>query len=361
MSIELIRELLQSQNVTVLAAHQSEDMAELIAAVKENTQTANANAMRRLRFQKEVIDEICQLIKGDLQPSSTIRTALPIEIKVTVALSFNASGSFQASAGDICGIAQHAIHCSIHQVTEALYARRMHFINFPMTREAQTRRALVFSRIANFPNVQGAIDCTHIAQKVPLQNPEVFRNRKGFHSLNVQLIVDHNQIIMTPEGHGWMLRDKRYGLASWLMSPLRNPITEAEKRYNESHIAIRNIVKKAIGVLKQRFKCLDHSSGSLLYHPNQVPEFIVVCCMLHNLAIRRGHQMPDGSAALPPEGGEAEEPEGEEQEEEEAWEDNQPGDEAMVPQPPHKRPEIPRESYATAKLLCQQHINECFA
>uniref|UniRef100_UPI00398F80E6 uncharacterized protein n=1 Tax=Pristiophorus japonicus TaxID=55135 RepID=UPI00398F80E6 len=50
MSIDLIRELIQaiaglSENIAALAARQSEDLAELIAAVRENTRTTNANAL----------------------------------------------------------------------------------------------------------------------------------------------------------------------------------------------------------------------------------------------------------------------------------------------------------------------------
>ena len=42
----------------------------------------------------------------------------------------------------------------------------------------------------------GAIDCTHIPVLSPGgDNAEVFRNRKGYFSLNVQAICDANRII----------------------------------------------------------------------------------------------------------------------------------------------------------------------
>ena len=48
-----------------------------------------------------------------------------------------------------------------------------------------------FYRRAGFPGVIGAIDCTH----VPITNPggengELFRNRKGYCSINVQVVCD---------------------------------------------------------------------------------------------------------------------------------------------------------------------------
>ena len=41
-----------------------------------------------------------------------------------------------------------------------------------------------------FPNVIGAVDCTHIRLKRPSgPNEADFVNRKGFHSLNVQVLM----------------------------------------------------------------------------------------------------------------------------------------------------------------------------
>ena len=40
---------------------------------------------------------------------------------------------------------------------------------------------------SGIPNVIGFIDGTHIAIKAPIKNPEVYVNRKKFHSLNVQV------------------------------------------------------------------------------------------------------------------------------------------------------------------------------
>lgn len=53
-----------------------------------------------------------------------------------------------------------------------------------------------FYQKRNFPGVIGAIDCTH----VPIQNPggdtgELYRNRKGYFSINVQLLCDHKLTI----------------------------------------------------------------------------------------------------------------------------------------------------------------------
>ena len=46
-----------------------------------------------------------------------------------------------------------------------------------------------FYRMRQFPNVIGAIDCTHIRIQSPNSNiGEKFRNRKGYFSINVQAV-----------------------------------------------------------------------------------------------------------------------------------------------------------------------------
>lgn len=53
-----------------------------------------------------------------------------------------------------------------------------------------------FYQVANFPGAIGAIDCTHIAVQSPSgDQAELFRNRKSWHSLNVQVICDHKLLI----------------------------------------------------------------------------------------------------------------------------------------------------------------------
>ena len=41
--------------------------------------------------------------------------------------------------------------------------------------------------IIGFPGVIGAIDCTHLRLIAPTNNPEDYINRKGNHSINVQV------------------------------------------------------------------------------------------------------------------------------------------------------------------------------
>jgi hypothetical protein len=81
------------------------------------------------------------------------------------------------------------------------------------------------------------------------------------------------------------------------MTPLRTPITPAERRYNKCHIKTRNIVERTIGILKSRFGIL---ASKLRYQPYTVGNIVVACCILHNVAILHNEHfdyVPDPQAA----------------------------------------------------------------
>lgn len=62
------------------------------------------------------------------------------------------------------------------------------YVNFPQRRNDLMENIRLFYDIPHFPNISGCIDNTHICIANPGgENAEVFRNRKGRFSLNVQV------------------------------------------------------------------------------------------------------------------------------------------------------------------------------
>lgn len=92
--------------------------------------------------------------------------------------------------GDLRGISQQSCSLIIKTVS-ILFAEQLGgLIRFPETEEQQQENITRFWNVAHFPGVAACLDCTHI----PISNPggenaEVFRNRKGFFSLNVQVCL----------------------------------------------------------------------------------------------------------------------------------------------------------------------------
>uniref|UniRef100_UPI00398ECDCE putative nuclease HARBI1 n=1 Tax=Pristiophorus japonicus TaxID=55135 RepID=UPI00398ECDCE len=233
----------------------------------------------RLRFRKDLVTELRYLLQADLEPPTRVKTALSVAAKVTIALKFYATGSFQGTTADISNISQFAVPCSICQVTDALYKDQ---------READGAVNWL-CQDSGLPQGSGRHRLhPHRIEGAAKQSRELPK-LKGYHSLNVQLVCDHRGQIMAVdarylgsshdafilrqilpgvfelpnEGHGWFLGDKGYPLCTWLRTPLRNPTNPAQQSYNESHAATRGIIEQTITILKHRFHCLDCSGGAL--------------------------------------------------------------------------------------------------
>ncbi|KAL2092826.1 hypothetical protein ACEWY4_012624 [Coilia grayii] len=107
---------------------------------------------------------------------------------------------------------------------------------------------------------------------------EAMEFRKGYHSINVQIVCDanysifnlvarwpgstHDARILTESQlsnifeaggiNGILLGDSGYPLKRWLMTPIVAPRTQQEQRYNTIHATTRSTVERCIGVLKRR-------------------------------------------------------------------------------------------------------------
>uniref|UniRef100_A0A3Q3E7W9 DDE Tnp4 domain-containing protein n=1 Tax=Labrus bergylta TaxID=56723 RepID=A0A3Q3E7W9_9LABR len=130
-------------------------------------------------------------------------------------------------------------------VLEAIISLSPSHIQFPYSIAKQAEIKQGFHAIAAFPNKIGAIDCTHIAIKGPSNKEFNYVNRKGFHSINVQIICDATLLLLnnssvgvrhqeTAVQDGWPIEDQGYPLKPWLMTPLANPRTHQEQNYNRA-------------------------------------------------------------------------------------------------------------------------------
>nr|XP_015840125.1 PREDICTED: putative nuclease HARBI1 [Tribolium castaneum] len=215
--------------------------------------------------------------------------------------------------GSSSRISQSARSKAIHEVTAALVEVAPQFIRFPSAAEypavKQAFYALGMTRHgAGFPNVLGAIDCTHVRiQKPSTEAPEKYLNRHLYYSINVQLVVssslkifnvfaafpgsNHDSFIWRNSAvrdgivagnfiEGWLVGDSGYPQEPWLMTPVTVPTTVPEQLYNAVHISTRNPVERTNGVLKSRWHVLD---SPLAYSPAKVCAITTACCVLHNI------------------------------------------------------------------------------
>ncbi|XP_062586727.1 putative nuclease HARBI1 [Saccostrea cucullata] len=266
--------------------------------------------IKRFRLDRGSILSILDNVGEQLERPTKRSQGLPASIQLFAALRFLASGTEQRVIGDTLGISKSSVCKSIDKVVKVL-STSLNTIKFPSEDADILKTKHGFYSIAGFPNVVGAIDGTLIPITAPKSDEHLYICRKGFHSINVQAIVDsdlkflsvvskwpgatHDAFIWANSGiarkferseiDGWLLGDSGYPLRPWLLTPVNNPKSRGEQSYNGSHRKTRVVVEQAFGVLKSRFRCLHKTGGALNYEPEKCCMIAYVCCQLHNICV----------------------------------------------------------------------------
>lgn len=115
--------------------------------------------------------------------------ALSASDMVLLALRFYASGSFLLTVADYCGVSVATASRVVKKVSTAIAKLGQRFIEMPSSNEEIMDVSNRFYNIAKFPKVIGCVDGTHIRIQSPGgDDAEIYRNRKGFFSFNVQVV-----------------------------------------------------------------------------------------------------------------------------------------------------------------------------
>ncbi|XP_071496784.1 putative nuclease HARBI1 [Diadema antillarum] len=250
---------------------------------------------------------IIDSLAGQLQQETQRNKSLPLSLQVFVALRYYATGAVTDDTSCIHGVHLSTASRTIRKVTLALCEMKDEVIKFPETM-AEVRAAQIgFYKLAGFPNVVGAIDCTHV--ELHGDDEYVFVSRKGKHSINVQIVCDwkykitnvvarwpgstHDSRILRVisvlerrfrerELEGILVGDSGYRLQTWLMTPLRDPQTNAERAYNCTHCRTRIVIEQVNGQVKNKFRCL--LGQGIQMAADRACNVIVACCVLYNVS-----------------------------------------------------------------------------
>uniref|UniRef100_A0A672KKR7 DDE Tnp4 domain-containing protein n=1 Tax=Sinocyclocheilus grahami TaxID=75366 RepID=A0A672KKR7_SINGR len=197
---------------------------------------------------------------------------------VCIALRIFASGTLLYTIGDAENLAKSAVCRAIRKVYLALKQFLGVFVVFPSHLRPQVVKQSFFA-IAGFPNVIGAIDCTHIHIKAPPgPNEGDFVNRKGVHRIN--MVCDSMCHVTNVEAK-WpgSVHDSRIFRESCLCTLF--------ERGDYDGILVGD-GGYTFGQLKGRFQCLK----SLRVAPDRACNIIVACAVLHNIATIRKERTP---------------------------------------------------------------------
>lgn len=188
------------------------------------------------------------------------------------------------------------------------------FIQWP-TGEMIRSNQEEFLLIANFPGVLGCIDGCHIRISAPHDYADIYFNRKGFYSINMQAICDAQMRFIdiyaacprsVNDARVWtlstikekslrnyehyfpeqthILGDKIYPVLFNLIPPFKDygNIGIRERHFNKIHAQTREVIERAFALLVARFRRLKH-----LYLQNVAYASLIIlaCCCLYNICL----------------------------------------------------------------------------
>ena len=232
--------------------------------------------INRYRITRSIFIQLHEKIAGYfLKPRICSSHPIPSVTQFAVELQFLATGSFQTVIATSHGVSQSSVSRCIAAVTDALCSIAKDYIKFPNLHE-QSQVQQSFLEKCGFPLDIGCIDGSHVSIVAPSNNEEIYVNRKNEHSINIQAICDSNLKLMDvvakwpgnthdafiwrqsginqgitsgdiPTVRGWFLGDSGYPLRPNLLTPIQNPNTPGERRYNRSFLKSRKTIECAFG------------------------------------------------------------------------------------------------------------------
>ena len=291
----------------------------------------NREFKRRFRFNKNtILHGILPLIEEGLARNNNRGLPIPPKFQLLICLRFYATGSFQQVIGDTIIVSQPTVSRIVFRVSVLLARIFNQFIKMPCTPDAVRENQRLFRDIGRhdrgigLPGIDGAIDCTHVRLVgTRFQNiEEIYRNRKGYLSLNVQAVVGPRTefLDIVPEWpgsqhdsrifqnsriymryvqrqlSGILVGDAGYPCLPFLLTPIQNPQTDEEITYNILHRRTRQIVERTFGIWKRRFPCLSRGLTNKLICSTTI---VVACAVLHNLSLIYNDILPEEEDVLP--------------------------------------------------------------
>nr|XP_054923189.1 putative nuclease HARBI1 [Dermacentor andersoni] len=225
-------------------------------------------------------------------------------------------------------MAQSAVSSTIHEVTEAIISvsARRKLVDFLFAPSAKDEAKVAFARRGAIRGELACVNGTSIAitkpERLSPADTARFMSRKGCYALNVMVVcnAEFRILVVDPRSPGschdswvWQHNPLRARLAAqlqpgeYLLAPGSHAGTTSEGHYNREHASMRSVVERCMGVLKSKFRCLQHFR-TLLYSPDRATRIIHACVALHNIALDAGHWTLDDYGAEVPAAEEPEEP-----------------------------------------------------
>lgn len=273
--------------------------------------TYEYNERFRLSFQK--FQMVLENIVPFLQHETARNHALTPKQQLQIALHWLGTGAQFHAIADMHGVSKSSVCRAIQNVVHGINNNLFHvLVQWPNNVYEIIQK---FSDRSGMPLVCGAIDGTLIKIDAPSAHEPAFVDRNGKHSLNVMLVcgpdctfyfcnanwpgsvndarVLRRSSLYTRMEQGWrpapdavLIGDSIYPLRSWLIPPLlRNPEDPAQLRFVRAHKKTRWIIESAIGILKEKFPCLNYLRVKPAYACNIIKACVTLCNLTKHEAV----------------------------------------------------------------------------
>ncbi|XP_020299186.1 putative nuclease HARBI1 [Pseudomyrmex gracilis] len=266
------------------------------------------------RIKRNTFQFLLELLRPNLCKQSNRFGRKPItpEKQLLVAIWMMATPNSYRCVSDRFDVGKATAWRSVHRVVNALYAKVRMFIRWPTMQEAEQTMQKI-EQLYGFPGVIGAIDGTHIKINAPKDNSDSYVNRKGYHSIQLQVICDaqlrfvhcytgqvgsvHDMRVFRLSNveslftdanfpdNSHILGDAAYCIRKHVMVPFKDNghLSERQLNFNKRLSTARTIVERSLGLLKGRFRSILDTLP--MQRTDLIPKYIVACCILHNICL----------------------------------------------------------------------------
>ncbi|XP_015282731.1 PREDICTED: putative nuclease HARBI1 [Gekko japonicus] len=260
------------------------------------------------------------------QQQTVMRAPVSVEERVAVGVWWMANIQSYRTIGQQFGLARSTVAAIVMEVARAI-AEELHRRVVYLWNTDRVMRAFAAK---GFPQCIGAMDGCHIRVRVPVHLAQFYVNCKNYTSVLLQGTVDNVgrfvDIVVGQSGQSQdahvlvrssisarmetglyvpgnptrtiegvpvpplILADAAYPLRRWLIPPYKGHLNAQQAHFNKVHGRARNVVDRAFGRLKARWRCL------LLQMPvelRNVKPVVAACCILPNVCEDRGHAVPE--------------------------------------------------------------------
>jgi hypothetical protein len=267
----------------------------------------------RMRIDVSSFEYLCSTLAPLLTRQDTnMRGAIPVQVKVAVAISRLATGNSMQTIADLYKIGLSTSQVTVSQFCFAVKSILLRkFIQWP-SRTVMKKYAEEFENLQQIPYVVGAVDGSHIPIVAPRLHAADYYNRKGFYSVLIQAIVS-SKCLFWDFDIGWagsmhdanlwarsdigqyceagrlspyaLVGDAAYPCRPWMLAPFKghkDGLSREEYHWNFAQSSTRMCVERAFGMLKGRWRIL---LKRIDVHLRNVPDLVSTCLVLHNMCI----------------------------------------------------------------------------